>query len=206
MANYGATTQRPSTNPPPPPAENDDVSKDSSKKKIYTIAFSFPFDIPSSPESAAIRVARNLESFSLYYATFVWTVLFIALIPRRNVSIVFLVAATEVAFLYSLLLRALPGSVLHRIIDKRIVFFILFVVAGVALVLTNAALHLLIVLASTVPLVILHAALSKRDAPVEVDEDGEMARLVQEKLGGGGGGGVGAGADAGADAQPDNLV
>ncbi|KAL1535798.1 hypothetical protein AAHA92_28534 [Salvia divinorum] len=203
MANYGATTQRSFTNPPPPPppAENDDGSKDSSKK-ICTIAFSFPFNIPSSPVSAAIRVARNLESFSLYYATFVWTVLFIALIPRRNVSIVYLVATTEVAFLYSLLLRAFPHSVLlHRIIDKRIVFFVLFVVAAVALVLTDAALHLLIVLASTVPLVILHAALSKRDAPVEEEEeeeDGEMARLVEEKLGGGGSGG--------ADVQPDNLV
>ncbi|KAG6393338.1 hypothetical protein SASPL_147577 [Salvia splendens] len=209
QAGFPPISLRPSTNPPPPlPAEDDDGSKDLSKKKIYTIAFSFPFDIPSSPESAAIRVARNLESFSLYYVTFIWTVLFIALIPRRNVSIVFLVAATEVAFLYSLLLRALPGSVLlHRIIDKRIVFFILFVLAAVALVLTDAALHLLIVLASTAPLVILHAALSKIDAPVEEEEDGEMARLVVEKLGGGGGGGGGGvGADADADAQPDNLI
>ncbi|KAH6826146.1 Tetratricopeptide repeat superfamily protein [Perilla frutescens var. hirtella] len=192
MANYGTTaTHRPSTNPPP--SQNDDESKGSSSKKPYTITFSFPFDLPSSPESAAVRIVRNLERFSLYLVTFIWTVLFIALVPDRKVSVVFLVATTEVAFLYFLLLRALPDSViLHKIVDKRFVFFLLFVVTAVEMILTDAAVHLFIVLAATVPVVVLIAALIKRDSAVD-EEAGEMARLVEEKLGGGA-------------AQPENLV
>lgn len=201
MANYGTTTHRPSTNSPsPPPSQNDDESKDSVPKKLYTITFSFPFDIPSDPESAAVRIVKNLERFSLYYATFMWTVLFITLVPARKVSVVYLVATTEVAFLYSLLLRALPDSViLHRIIDKRIVFFFVFLAAAVEMILTEAALHLFIVLAATVPIVILHAALSKMGAAAVNDEAEELARLVVEKLGNSGGGGATA-------AQPEDLV
>lgn len=202
MANYGTatttTTQRPSTNPPLPPlSKNGGESKDWSRKKLSTLAFSFPFDIPASPESGAIRIVRNLENYSLYYATFIWTVLFIALVPdHRDESVIFLVATTEVAFIYSLLLRAYPDSfVLNSIVDKRFVFFVLFVVGAIGMIATDAEVHLFIVLASTIPVVILHAALSKREAAVgEADE--EMARLVEEKLGGGGGGG----------AQPENLV
>ncbi|KAL6547317.1 hypothetical protein OROMI_023038 [Orobanche minor] len=187
-------------NPPPPPPQNSDESKDFSRKKLYTISFSFPFDIPSSLESAALRIVRNLESFSLYYATFVWTLLFVALIPKRKVSVVCLVATTEVAFLYSLMMCALPDSViLHTTIDKRIVYF-LFVVTAVELILSKAGLHLLIVLSVTVPIVMLIATLTKRD--IAVDEEvgvGEMVCLVEEKLGVGGGGDD-------ATAQPENLV
>lgn len=197
MANYGTTTQRPSTNPPsPPPSQNDDESKDSLPKKLYTITFSFPFDIPSTPESAAVRIVKNLERFSLYYATFIWTVLFITLVPARKVSVVFLVATTEVAFLYSLLLRALP--ILHRIIDKRIVYFLVFFAVAVEMILTEAALHLFIVLAATVPIVLLLAALSKTGAAAVDDEAEELARLVVEKLSSGSGGA--------AAAQPEDLV
>lgn len=120
--------------------------------------------------------------------------------PERKVSVVYLVATTEVAFLYSLLLRALPDSViLHRIIDKRIVFFFVFFAAAVEMILTEAALHLFIVLAATVPIVILHAALSKMGAAAVNDEAEELARLVVEKLGNSGGGGATA-------AQPEDLV
>lgn len=197
MANYGTTTHRPSsTNPPSPRSSQNNEPKDSLRKNLYTISFSFPFNIPSTPESAAVRVIRNLEKFSLYYAIFIWTVLFIALVPQRKVSVIYLVAMTEVTFLYFLLLRALPDSViLHRIIDKRFVLFLLFVITAVELILTHAAVHLFIVLAATVPIVIVHAVLSKREDVFVNEETGELARLVQEKLG-----------DAAASAQPENLV
>ncbi|PIN06221.1 Prenylated rab acceptor 1 [Handroanthus impetiginosus] len=184
MASYGTTTQRRSPNSPPPPTPDANNSKNSSEENFYTftLSFSWPFNIPSTRESAAVRIIRNLEDFSLYYAVFVWTVLFIALIPRRKVSVIYLVATTEVTFLYSLLLRAYPDSVLlHRIIDKRFVFFVMFVITALELILTHAAVHLFVVLAATLPIVVFHAFLCKRK-DVSLHEDGEMARLVGGKL------------------------
>lgn len=186
MANYSTTTtQRPSSNAPSPPPSQGDESRNSPspRKNSYTLSFSCPFNIPPSPESAAVRIVKNLEKFGLYYSIFIWTVLFIALVPARKVSVVYLVGTTEVAFLFSLLLRAFPDSViLHRIIDKKFVYFLLFVITAMELILTKAALHLFVVLASTLPIVMIHAALSKRE-DVVLSEGGEMALLVQEKLG-----------------------
>lgn len=192
MANYNTTTAlRPSTSPPPTSKNNDRLTQEP-LKNLYTLTFSNPFNIPSTPESAAVRIIKNLKRFGLYYSIFVWTVLFIALVPERKVSVIFLVAMTEVTFLYFLLLRALPDSViLHRIIDKRFVLFLLFVVTSIELILTRAAIHLFIVLGATVPVVVLHAVLMKTE-DVFVQEVSEMARLVQEKLS--------------TDAQPENFV
>lgn len=130
----------------------------------------------------------------MYYSIFVWTVLFITLIPRRKVSLILLVAMTEVTFLYFLLLRALPSSVvLHKIIGKRVVLFLLFMITSVELIVTGAFVHLFVTLSATIPIVILHAVLSKRD-DVFVNEgrgDGELVRLVEERV---------------SDADPENLV
>lgn len=121
----------------------------------------------------------------MYYSIFVWTVLFITLIPRRKVSLILLVAMTEVTFLYFLLLRALPSSVvLHKIIGKRVVLFLLFMITSVELIVTGAFVHLFVTLSATIPIVILHAVLSKRD-DVFVNEgrgDGELVRLVEERV------------------------
>ncbi|GFP90501.1 hypothetical protein PHJA_001194000 [Phtheirospermum japonicum] len=185
MADYGTTTtQRPSSSSNSPTPQ-DVESKNPSKKITYTLTLSFPFNIPSTPESAAIRIVRNLEKFGLYYAILIWTALFISLVPRRKVSVIFLVSTTEVAFLYFLLLRACPSSaILHRIIDKRLVFFVLFVITAVMMILTHAAVHLFVVLAATIPIVMVHAVLSKMDDVIVKQADrGEMARLVQETLG-----------------------
>ncbi|KAL7120923.1 hypothetical protein ACP275_02G151400 [Erythranthe tilingii] len=189
MANYATTTtQRPSSNPQSPLISDENEPKISPRRYHYTFSFnlSSPFNIPSTPESAAVRIIKNLEKFSLYYAVFVWTVLFIVLIPKRKVSIVYLVGTTDVAFLYSLLLRALPDSfVLNKIIVRRIVMFVLFVITAVEMILTKAAFHFFVVLASTVPIVAVHAVLSKWDDFVVVSEKeaAEIALLVQEKLG-----------------------
>ncbi|KAL7158379.1 hypothetical protein ABFS83_02G139000 [Erythranthe nasuta] len=182
MANYATTTtQRPSSNPQSPLISDENEPKISPRRYHYSFSFNFssPFNIPSSPESAAVRIIKNLEKFSLYYVVFVWTVLFIALIPARKVSVVYLVGTTEVAFLYYLLLRALPDSfVLDKIIDRRIVMFVLFVITAVEMILTKAAVHFFVVLASTVPVVAVHAVLSKRDDFVVVSE-----KEAGEKLG-----------------------
>ncbi|KAL0464262.1 UNVERIFIED_CONTAM: hypothetical protein Slati_0313800 [Sesamum latifolium] len=111
-------------------------------------------------------------------------VLFIALIPQRKDSVVCLVITTEITFLYFLLLRSFPDSVLlHKIIDKRLVLFLLFVITAVLLILTRAAVHFFVVLAATLPVVLLHAVLSRTEDVVVHEEAGEMARLVQERLG-----------------------
>ncbi|KAK6162676.1 hypothetical protein DH2020_002517 [Rehmannia glutinosa] len=69
-------------------------------------------------------------------------------------------------------------------IDKRLVLFLVFVITALELILTRPAIHLFVVLAASVPIVMVHAVLSKRELDVIVHEgDGELARLVQEKLG-----------------------
>ncbi|KAL3621879.1 hypothetical protein CASFOL_034075 [Castilleja foliolosa] len=185
MADYGTTTHRPSLSSSNSPTPQDVESKNPSKKITYTLSLSFPFNFPSTPESAAVRIVRNLEKFGLYYAILIWTALFISLVPERKVSVIFLVSTTEVAFLYFLLLRACPNSaIIHRIIDKRLVFFVLFVITVVMMVLTHAVVHLFVVLAATTPVVLVHAALSKmEDVIVKQADRGEMAHLLQGKLG-----------------------
>lgn len=70
----------------------------------------------------------------------------------------------EIAFLYVMLLRALPNSILlHKITDKRLVFFILIIITGVELVLTRAAIHLLATLLSTIPIIFAHVCFWRDD-------------------------------------------
>ncbi|KAJ8774739.1 hypothetical protein K2173_017185 [Erythroxylum novogranatense] len=136
-----------------------------------------PFKIPSNPDAAALRIIRNLSHFRLYYAHFVWIVLFITLIPKRKVSLIYMVIITYVASLYLLLLRALPGSLLfHRVIDKRLVLCVLAFIAMVGLIATQAALHLVVTLAATIPIVLVHAVLWVN---VNVDGASDMAPLLQ---------------------------
>ncbi|CAI9765136.1 unnamed protein product [Fraxinus pennsylvanica] len=199
MASYGTTTHRPATTSPSTSPSltisPDDESDELTKKYLNRFKSAWPFNIPSTPESAAVRIIKNLEKFSLYYSIFVWTVLFITLIPKRKVSLILLVAMTEVTFLYFLLLRALPNSVvLHKIIDKRVVLSLLFMITSVELIFTRAFVHLFVTLSATIPVVILHAVFSKRDDVYVIEEGsgaGELVPLVEERV---------------SDAEPVNLV
>ncbi|KAF5731600.1 hypothetical protein HS088_TW18G00281 [Tripterygium wilfordii] len=181
MANYGAT-QRPHLNSTPP---SDHDFDDSTGKQRKEFRFVCPFNIPSTPEAAAIRIIKNLHHFGLYYSLFVWIVLFITLIPKRKVSLIYLVIMTYVTTVYVLLIRALPSaSFLHKIIGRGVVLPLIGLGTMVELILTEAGLHLLICLAATMPIVLVHAVLWVRDdvvvgVEVEVEVDG----------GGGGGGG-----------------
>lgn len=113
MASYHSygTMQRPATSTAPLQVDQPDDSKDSTRKRHNDFKLLCPFNIPLSPEAAAVRIIRNLGDFGLYYTLFVWIILFISLVPKRKVSLIFLVAMTVVTCLYLLLLRALPNSV-----------------------------------------------------------------------------------------------
>ncbi|PON99749.1 Prenylated rab acceptor [Trema orientale] len=160
MANYG-TVQRPSTASPSPSTDHPYDPKDSTRKKFNIIC---PFNIPTTQEAAAARIIRNLGDFGLYYALFIWLGLFIALIPQRKVSLIYLVAMTYVTGVYLLVLRALPNSVvLNNVIDKRLVLALLAIATMVELILTRAAIHLFASLGIGVPLILVHAVLTIRD-------------------------------------------
>lgn len=123
---------------------------------------------------------RNIGSFGLYYTLFVWIILFITLIPKRKVSLILLVIMTYVTTIYCLILRAFPNSVvLHRIIDKRVVLTLLAVATAVQLILTEAGIHLAVTLASSVPLVLVHAVLWASFDAFEVESaKGELVPLT----------------------------
>ncbi|KAJ4822675.1 hypothetical protein Tsubulata_027239 [Turnera subulata] len=180
MATYG-TMQRPnSISSTSATSEVDpDESKNPTTKKQYDtkrpeFRLVCPFSIPSSPEAAAARIIRNLGHFALYYAHFVWIILCISLIPKRKVSLVYLVIMTYVASLYLLLLRALPSSVLiNKVIDRRVVLAFIALVTMVELIVTKAGLHLLVTLAASIPIVLLHAVLWVREDDVCGDDQEE---------------------------------
>ncbi|KAM3357623.1 hypothetical protein P3S68_020554 [Capsicum galapagoense] len=167
MTSYGAAVQRPSATSSNPPSQTQpDESKQTpnlEKNQPFSFQVTCPISIPTTPESAAARIIKNLGKFGLYYTEFVWIVLFIALIPQRKVSLVYLVAMKEVAILYLQLLRAVANTVLFRWLiafDTRpIVLPLLAIGTCLALVLTHAGIHLLITLAATLPIVLAHAVL-----------------------------------------------
>nr|GLL34493.1 uncharacterized protein LOC109155605 [Ipomoea trifida]GMD34849.1 PRA1 family protein F3-like [Ipomoea batatas] len=159
MDNYGAT-QRPTLAPSQSP-KPEDQHDENPKEHPLTFQITCPFSIPSTPESAASRIITNLGRLSLYYFEFVWLVLFIALVPKRHVSLVIMVATKEAAIIYTLLMRAVPASLVlvHRVLDRRLVFSLLAFGTGIALIATDSGLHLLITLAATIPIILAHASL-----------------------------------------------
>ncbi|KAL6964933.1 hypothetical protein U1Q18_035988 [Sarracenia purpurea var. burkii] len=188
MASYGTTTiHRPSAAPPPTSAADSDESKGSPRNRHgYTLTFSF--NIPSTPESAAVRIIRNFAFFGLYYVVFEWAILFAALVPKRKVSLILLLATTAVTCLYLQLLRKLPAdSVVHKIVDKRLALALVAAVTVVEMVLTRAAVHLFVTLAAATPVVLAHAVLTVRDN-LFVNEEacvaGELVPMVYQKTGG----------------------
>lgn len=183
MASQG-TIQRPSTTSSTsiPTDQQSYEPKSSALKRVNEFKFIFPFNFPTTPESAAVRIVQNLGSYGDYYTLFIWISLFITLIPERKVSLIYLVATTVVACVYLVLHR--DCVVLQRIVDKRLVLALLVVVAMVELILTEAALHLFVTLGCGVPLVLVHAVLLRvRDDEIFVEKesnysaDGELAPL-----------------------------
>ncbi|KAK9911118.1 hypothetical protein M0R45_035041 [Rubus argutus] len=67
---------------------------DSTPRVRIKYSLSFPFNIPKTPEAAAARITRNLGYFRLYYAVFIWTILFITLVPKSKFELIYLVAMT----------------------------------------------------------------------------------------------------------------
>ncbi|KAJ7961974.1 PRA1 family protein [Quillaja saponaria] len=162
--------------------------KESTQKnpKPLKLIFHFPFNFPLSLEAAGLRVAKSLAYFGLYYTLFVWIILFISLIPLRKNSLILLVIMTYVTTMYLLLLREFPNSaLLHRIIDKGLVLFVLAIVTTVELIMTNAGLHLAVTLACALPIVSIHAIFWINDDVSEGEEvasiAGELAPLIGDQ-------------------------
>lgn len=187
MASYG-TMHRPTASSSTSPSKGDqpDDSKDSTRKKRNDFKLLCPFNVPVSPEAAAVRIIRNLGYFGLYYTIFVWIILFISLVPKRKVSLIFLVAMTLVTCFYLILLRALPNSVglLDKVIDKRLVLAFLAAVTAAELILTRAGIHLCVTLACGIPIILVHAVLRVTDdlfVGEEACAAGELVPLVSMK-------------------------
>ncbi|GLT73415.1 hypothetical protein SLA2020_452760 [Shorea laevis] len=164
MASYG-TFYRPiaSSSTSASKADQPDESKDSTRKNRNDFKLLCPFNIPLTPEAAAVRIIRNLRYFGLYYTLFVWIILFISLVPERKHSLIFLVDMTVVTCFFLILLRALPNSVVLQVIDRRLVLAVLAVVTAVELILTRAAIHLGVTLACGIPIILVHAILRVTD-------------------------------------------
>ncbi|KAF3445601.1 hypothetical protein FNV43_RR10777 [Rhamnella rubrinervis] len=180
MASYG-TIQRPSTtsssSTPSVPTDQPYEPKDSALKRVGDFKLIFPFNIPTTPESAAVRIIKNLGSYGVYYTLFIWLILFISLIPRRKVSLIFLTAMSYVTCLCLLLLR--DCVVLQKIIDRRWLLPLLAVVTMVELVVTEAAIHLFVCLGCGIPVVLVHAVLLRPRDDVFVEEaSGNVEVLV----------------------------
>ena len=178
MANYG-TVQRPSTASPSPSTDQPYDPKGATRKNLPEFKFVCPFNIPTSPEAAAARIIRNLGDYGLYYALILWLGLFISLIPKRKVSLIYLVAMTYVTVVYLLVLRALPNSfVLNKVIGKRLVLALLVIATMVELILTRAAIHLFATLGIGVPIILVHAVFTIRDDLFVGDEASAAGELV----------------------------
>ncbi|KAE8038554.1 hypothetical protein FH972_011053 [Carpinus fangiana] len=190
MASYG-TMQRPTASSSTSASKGDqpDYSKDSTRKKCNDFKLLCPFNVPISSEAAAVRIIRNLGYFGLYYTIFVWIILFISLVPKRKVSLIFLVAMTLVTCFYLVLLRALPNSVglLDKVVDKWLVLVFLAAVTAVELILTRAGIHLCVTLACGIPIILVHAVLRVTDdlfVGEEACAAGELVPLVSMKSSG----------------------
>jgi hypothetical protein len=186
MASYG-TMQRPAASSLTSASKGDqpDYSKDSTRKKRNDFKLLCPFNVPGSPEATAVRIIRNLGYFGLYYTIFVWIILFISLVPKRKVSLIFLVAMTLVICFYLILLRALPNSV--GLLDKRLVLTFLAAVTAAELILTRAGIHLCVTLACGIPIILVHAVLRVTDdlfVGEEACAAGELVPLVSMKSSG----------------------
>uniref|UniRef100_A0A6M2F893 PRA1 family protein n=1 Tax=Populus davidiana TaxID=266767 RepID=A0A6M2F893_9ROSI len=125
MAGHGTIDQRLSTmSTPTTPADPEDSTgknRDDFERPEFRVVC--PFSIPSSPEAASLRIIRNLGHFASYCTHFVWIVLFIALIPQREViSLIPLFNMIYVASLYLLSSYALPPNfyMLDKITDKSL--------------------------------------------------------------------------------------
>lgn len=142
---------------------------------------------PSSPEAAAARIIHNLGYFRLYYALFLWVIIFASLAPKRQISLILFFAVSAVTSFYLLVLRLIPSSAVpYKTIDTRLVVALLQIVAAVALILTDAGIHLVVSLASGIPVVLLHAVLQVTDeyfVHVQVSATSEVVPFVQNETG-----------------------
>ncbi|EPS62668.1 hypothetical protein M569_12125, partial [Genlisea aurea] len=100
------------------------------------------FSLPLSYGDAMSRIRRNANHFRGNYAVICLAAVFCSLVYHPISMIVFLIASIGWLWLY--LCREGPIAVFGRAVDDRIVLLTLSLVTVVALVLTHAALNVLI--------------------------------------------------------------
>ncbi|XP_010246106.1 PREDICTED: PRA1 family protein F3-like [Nelumbo nucifera] len=181
MANYGTIHRLSKTSSSIDHAQVkvDDLSRKAPKELVLLRYMA----IPSSPEAAAVRIIRNLGYFWVYYTLIIWVILLVSLVPRRRLSLIFLVVMTVVTCFYLLLLRAFPSSIIlhNKFIDRRLVLALIAIITVVELILTRAAIHLLVSLAIGIPIILVHAVLRVGDdlfVSEEASAGGELVPLL----------------------------
>ncbi|KAM1444201.1 hypothetical protein ACFX2I_040382 [Malus domestica] len=163
MADYG-TMKRPSTISTPTPTDDPHKPKDSTGKMSKDFKLFCFFNIPATPEAAAVRFTRNFGYFGSYYTLFIWIVLSITLVPHRRMSLIFLVIMTAAGCSYLALLRVVPDSLLlHKTVERPLMLVLLAIGTMIELILTDAAEYLFVTLACTVPIILVHAVFRVRD-------------------------------------------
>ncbi|KAI3410243.1 PRA1 family protein [Psidium guajava] len=174
-------THRPSSIfPSIPPMETPDEPKVKSPDKLN---LGFPFNLPATPEAAAVRIIKNLCHFSLFYVLVLWVGLSISLVPQRKPSLLLLMATSIIGNQYLMMLQLMPKAIcVRKAFDKTLVLVLMAIVTIVELFLTEAGIHLVITLGIGIPIILVHAVLWRDDlfaseeAPASVP--GESAPLV----------------------------
>ncbi|KAM5554545.1 PRA1 family protein F2 [Rosa sericea] len=187
MASHG-TVQRQSTTTstsPTLPTTHPHEPKDSTPRVKLEFSLCFPFNIPKTPEAAAARIIRNLSYYRLYYTLFIWIILFIALLPERKLSLIFLIAMTALTCSFLAVMRLVPADSVvlqYKIIDRRLVLALLVIATMVELIVTDAAIHLFVTLACATPVILVYAVFRVRDdlcVEEEASAAGELVPLIK---------------------------
>ncbi|PRQ57230.1 putative prenylated rab acceptor PRA1 [Rosa chinensis] len=187
MASHG-TVQRPSTTTstsPTLPTTHPHEPKDSTPRVRLEFSLCFPFNIPKTPEAAAARIIRNLSYYRLYYTLFIWIILFITLLPKRKLSLLFLIAMTALTCSFLAVMRLVPADSVvlqYKIIDRRLVLALLVIATMVELIVTRAAIHLFVTLACATPVILVHAVFRVRDdlcVEEKASAAGELVPLIK---------------------------
>ncbi|GAB4853806.1 hypothetical protein Ancab_018000 [Ancistrocladus abbreviatus] len=142
------------------------------------------FSLPSSFNEALLRVRTNLAYFCTNYIIVVLLILFLSLLWHPISLIVFIVMMAAWLFLY--FLREEPLVLLGRIVDDRFVLVVLAVLTLLFLFLTDVTTNILVSLAISAVVIVVHGAVRRTDDLPANDFDDEAGTRVVYRGGGGG--------------------
>lgn len=125
-------------------------------------SFSFPQTLASIPH----RLKRNLSAFRIHYSVLLWISLLLALAPSHKPTMLFLMAASKIALLYEVLLKAVPSTwrLVRRVLDRRFVLGVFLGVVLVELAITGALNRLGVAMGVGAPVILMHAVFFREEA------------------------------------------